>query len=364
MAELKLLIVEDDPEVIKSYKRDIKSFNLESEVKINATLIFEKDEAINLLKNKNVFFDAAIVDLKLDSANNADENYSGNEVLREIKGNLRFPVFVITGTPQHIAEDLKTESSLFKLKVRGEEDNHLQQLVDIYNTGITNILGRSGAIEKYLNEIFWKHLSNSMETWITDTSRTPEQKEKSLLRYTLSHIQEHLDLTDNGDFEHYIPSEFYIIPPVKPNIFTGDIIEYSGKRCLVLTPACDFGNRKAENILCITIKKWESLDAEFVNRPLSTGKTSVLKNHMSNKTPRYHFIPKIHNIDAGFIDFQDKITIEVGRLNNLLGKGRVIRSATISAPFLKDVISRYSSYYSRQGSPDFQTDEIYNSLFA
>lgn len=363
MAELKLLIVEDDAELIIAYNRDIKSFNLESDIKISHTQVSDKLIALSILKDKEIYFDAAIVDLKLDSNGKVDDDYSGNDVIREIKSNLRFPVFVVTGTPQHIAADLKNQSSLFKIKTRGEEDNHLQQLVDIYNTGITRILGRSGQIESYLDKIFWNHLSNSMESWIVDESRTSEEKEKALLRYTLSHIQEHLDLTENQkSFEYYTPSEFYIIPPIKPNLFTGDIVKILGNRYIVLNPACDFGNGKIENILFVTIKNWESIDSEFNNRPISKVKESKLKEHINNKIPRFHFIPKTNIINAGFIDFQDKKTYNLGRVNSLIGKDKIIRIATISTPFLKDIISRYSNYYSRQGSPDFNIDEVYKSL--
>ena len=129
MKELKLLIVEDTEDLIFSYERDIKSFNLASEVKIIPLIVKEKDQAISILKDKVQYFDAAIVDLKLDKNGLPDEDYSGNEVLREIKGNLRFPVFIITGTPNQLAEDIRQENSFFKLKPRGEEDNYLEQLV-------------------------------------------------------------------------------------------------------------------------------------------------------------------------------------------------------------------------------------------
>jgi len=364
MTELKLLIVEDDPELITAYKRDIISFNLVSEIKIKHTQVSKKEDALSILNNKDLYFDAAIVDLKLDSDEKIDNDFSGNEVIRAIKSNLRFPVFVVTGTPQDIAEDLKLESSLFKIKTRGEEDDLLQQLVNIYNTGITKILGKSGQIENYLNKIFWDHLSNSMESWIVDKARNSEEKEKALLRYTLSHIQEYLDLKENlQSFEFYTPAEFYITPPIKPNLFTGDVVKILANKYVVLNPACDFGNGKIENILFVTIKRWEVLDSEFDKRPLSKGKESKLKEHITNKIPRFHFIPKTETIDAGFIDFQDKKTFNSTRVNSLIEKNKITRIATISTPFLKDIISRYSNYYARQGSPDFNVDEVYSSLF-
>jgi hypothetical protein len=362
MSILNLLIVEDKSS--EDYLRWIKAFNLGKEVQIESTVITKKEQAVNLLSDSNVYFDAAIVDLRLSDT---EVDFGGRKIVEIIKDNLRFPIFVLTGNPEAIEDEKQNENDFFKVFVKGEEnavfDVLLDEIVKLYNTGITNILGKTGQIEKYLNDIFWNHLSNSINIWASDISRTPVQKEKALLRYTLSHIQEHLDLTENGEsFEHYTPSEFYITPPIKPNLFTGDIVKFLGNKCIVLNPACDFGNRKIDNILLITIKEWESIDAEFDKRPISKGKENKLREHISNKVPRFHFIPKTNTIDAGFIDFQDKKTYDAKRVNFLIEKDKINRIATVSAPFLKDIISRYSNYYSRQGSPDFNVDEVYNSL--
>lgn len=359
MNSLNLLIVEDDPAAIDSYKRDINSYNLTNEVKINADFKSDKDQAIDILNDNTKYFDAAIVDLKLDSGGIPDENYTGNDVLKKIKGKLRFPVFVITGTPEHLDTSLKEQNSFFKLKIRGEESNYLQELCEIYETGITNVLGRKGAIEKYLNEIFWNHLSSSIDVWIRDNGRQHEEREKALLRYTLLHMQEYID----EEIEKYHPNEFYITPPVKSELYTGDIIEYKDQKCLALTPACDFSQKNADYVLFVNIKDWETLDAEFKKRPLSGSKEQRLKSLITNKTPRYHFIPQVGSFKGAFIDFQDKSTIPTAIVENRIAKGDAKRIATVSGPFLKDIIARYSSYFSRQGSPDFNTEEIYSALF-
>lgn len=368
MKELKLLIVEDDQELITSYHRDIKSFNLDSDIKIVYELVSEKENALSILDNKEIYFDAAIVDLKLDSKGKPDDKYSGNEVIRKIKTNLRFPVFVVTGTPQHISEDLKIESSFFKIKTRGEEDNHLQQLVDIYNTGITKIINSKGLIEEFLNNIFWNHISDSINNWINDDSRSPDDKQKSLLRYTLMHMQEYID----EDIDKYHPSEFYIVKPIKQNIFTGDIITFEENRYIVLTPSCDIvlrpgGIRNTKHILFCKIKElssevknYEKLNIETV---LNDDKKRLFRYISNNSTQNFHFIPKSNSLEAGLIDFQDKKTMSEIDVNEKIANGQIIRNATVSMPFLKDIISRYSNYYSRQGSPDFNVEEVYRSLF-
>jgi CheY-like chemotaxis protein len=371
MKELKLLIVEDDQDAIKAYQRAIKAFNIErklshnNDVQIIELPIDNKDSAINALRGFENDFDAAIVDL--DLLGHGGQDSSGNDVIREIKSNLRFPVFVITGTPQHLEDDLKEQSSLFKLLTRGEEGDYLNEIFKIHQTGITQILNKKGIVENYISDIFWKHLSSSLNLWVDDTSRTPEEKEKSLLRYTLLHMLEYLD----EDSIH--PSEFYITEPVKQKLSTGDLITFSDQRWVVLTPACDFALRKGNkrNVNKAFLLRIKELSEELPNydntqkleEVSGTLQGKIEKIIANNSKPYFHFIPKHSSIDAGLIDFQDKCSIPIVEIERKIEAKEILRIATISLPFLKDLIERYSSYYSRQGSPDFNKDEVLKSLF-
>lgn len=367
MKELKLLIVEDDDNVIRGYMSNIESYNKTNhKIKIIPLIENNKDEAINHLRNSDNNFDGAIIDLDLKKSGGDDS--SGNEVIKEVKTNLRFPVFVISGTAHNIAEELNEETAFFKVRNRDDNFDFVEEMVSIYNTGITNITNRKGTIEKYISEIFWKHLSNSMELWVQDESRTSEEKENSLIRYTLLHIQEYID----EELEKYHPSEFYITKPIKKNIITGDIINYNNTDYIILTPSCDIvlrndGTRNADFILICKIKPLESIVKNYnlLNKDTSTSNDNRkrLITFLENKNQKYHFVPKSNMLEAGLIDFQDKTTIPTSSFNNLLTEGLIIRKATVSQPFLKDIISRYSNYFARQGSPDFNSDEIYNSLF-
>lgn len=358
---MKLLIVEDDKPTLQTYKDNIESFNKKSDVKIEYIIKENLGEAKNSLLSPD--FDGAIIDLKLSSSTTELE---GLEIVEEIENNQRFPIYIVSGS---IAQIEKEESAF--LKKRNRDTNFkeiLSEIVEIYKTGITNILGKKGEIDNYLNNIFWNHLSSSLDLWTNDKKRSPEEKQKSLLRYTLLHLQEYLDINSSGDLEKYHPAEFLITKPIKPNIFTGDILETKqNKRCIVLTPACDIdlknGKRKADKILTINIINPNDIDPEFSNPEMSGGKKSKISQILKNSNPRYHCIPSSKDFSIGIIDFQDKQTTHSDSLDKAIEDARTERIATISHPFLKDVIARYSNYYSRQGSPDFDSDEIYNSLF-
>lgn len=367
MKALKLLIVEDDPNVIAIYTRDIDSFNkTNTDIKIKKTILSDKDEAIEILRNSNNVFDGAVIDLDLKQSGGSDS--SGNEVIKEVKDNLRFPVFVISGTSHNLDATLSEETSFFKVRNRDDDFDFIEEIVAIYNTGITEILNRKGTIENYITDIFWNHLSDSLDLWTNDKKRSPEEKQKSLLRYTLLHLHEYLDINSSGDLEKYHPAEFLITKPIKPNLFTGDIIQTKqGKRCIVLTPACDIdlknGKRKADKILTIHIINPNDIDPEFSNPEMSSGKKNKISQILTNSIARYHCIPSSKDFSIGLIDFQDKYTTDSDSLERAIKEYRVERIATISHPFLKDIIARYSNYYSRQGSPDFDSEELFNSLF-
>ncbi|PHR72866.1 MAG: hypothetical protein COA67_03965 [Lutibacter sp.] len=360
-----ILIIEDDKDIRDSYEKQIVLYNMEaSNLEVTYELAINFEEAKSRLGEN---FDAVIIDLKLDET----LEYKGRLILESIKTNLRYISYVITGNPEIIEEEADTQNAFFKIRVKGEDDSNfylvLEEIEKTVRTGITKIIGKRGQIEKYLHDIFWLHLSNSVDLW-EDDKRSDEEKEKSLLRYTLSHMQEYLDLSSTGGLEKYHPAEFYITEPVKKNIFTGDIlITDRSERCVILTPACDIdkknGTRKADKILTLRILSPTEVDSEYGNSGMSKTKMGKFKQIIDNKIPRYHFIPKAGSIEGGIIDFQDKYTISDTDLEERIEQKHILRIATISNPFLKDVISRYSSYYSRQGSPDFDSDELIKDLF-
>lgn len=366
MEELKLLIVEDDPKVVEMYERGIKAYNLDSLVKINFEVAIDKDAAFEYLNKNIIIFDAAIVDLDLLGLGGDDR--SGNEVIRLIKGNLRFPVFVISGTPQNLDEELREQSSLFKVITRGEEGDYIDEIVKIFNTGITKILNRTGPIERYITQIFWNHISNSLDLWINDELRNFEEKQKSLLRYTLLHMQEYLELTTDSNFENYHPAEIYITPPIKNEVFTGDIIQHikSNERFIILTPSCDLAHEgKTENILLAKIDS-DILIPELKNviknpdeskGTIKNAKKDLEKIITNNKSSKYHFLPEYKSLQAGLIDFQNLKSV-----TKAIIKDEYQIEAATNSSFTKDILARFSYYYSRQGSPDFDVEEIMKSL--
>lgn len=364
MEELRILMVEDNEDIYNNvYKRNIDLFNKENiNHQITKVWIQSKDEAIEALKNPENIFEGAIVDLDLMGSGGTDS--SGNEIVKEIKENLRFPTFVITGTPHNISEELKGESTIFQVFNRDEVDFYeiLEKFKRIKETGILRILNRKGKIENLIQNIFWNHISTSLDNWALDNKRTSTEKEDSLLRYTILHMLEYLDESKVH------PSEFYITRPVKESLSTGDLITFNENRYVVLTPACDFAQQKVSKVFLLRIKdiseEVSGIEEIHAIEGLSISKKGKLEKIIRNSSSYFHFIPQHNGINAGIIDFQHKLSMPIEEMEARIGNSEIDRFATISMPFLKDLIERYSSYYARQGSPDFDSDEIINSMLS
>ncbi len=366
---LKLIIIEDNKNQIKLYEDAIEEFNKNSGIKIKSETSKNLKEGLKQIRTND--FDAAIIDLRLGSD---DMESRGKQIIREIKRNLRFPVFVLTAFPGDLDEDLKKKNVFYKVYEQTKKDTTevLEEMTDIYKTGITKIMGRRGIIEETLQKVFWESVAKSMEYWRKEVENK-DKIEKVLSRHILAHLAESLKLTEEGAFEKCHPAEVYIIPPVKKDFFTGDILKNktSEEYFLILTPACDMelrqkrdgenwvSYRNADKVILAKLIKFnqvQEVKAYIENQ--SNKKKKEVKEYIKNtKKGRYHYLPSFGSRIPGFlIDFQDINQI------NPQGLDTYNRVASINEPFLKNIIARFTSYYARQGSPDFDIDVILKKL--
>lgn len=356
-SEINLLIIEDEQDQITVYEDTINQFNKKNSIKFQKTICKTFLEGEKALLSPD--YDAAIIDLKLS----ASEELEGRKLVEAVYKKIRIPVFVYSGSISQI-DDIE-ENALLRKRLRTERLSEiLAEIVSIYNTGLTSLLRPNGIVDQKLSEIFWLHLSKDIDIWIKHNNQN------TLLRYILSHFQEHLEQTICGDFEEYHRQEIYLAPPIKKNLHTGDIVEIDGGAHLVLTPACDMviqeykiqedGTkvpiRKVENVVLARIKEFDYKNlCQNRNGIIDKGK---IKNYITNASYRYHYLPPFQKNNGFLIDFQDLSSRPYSKCLN------IIRVATIAAPFIKDIISRFANYYSRQGQPTFDQNEIVEELFA
>jgi len=346
---LNVLIVENNETDILSYLDVIKTINREQfgEFEIKPVIKETKEGGLEALDDNS--WSAAFIDLKLSTGDilNSDE---GNEIIREIYHKKRFPIYVLTNTPGEVSYEFK-ESLFLKIASKTDVDYHevFCEVIKIYKTGIINIIGRTGLIEKMLDEIFWNNISQTIEEWFLEINT-----EKQLLRFTISNLQEYLELSEAGDFDVYFPTETYIRPfNIKKFPFTGDIIKQKNDDSywIVLTPACDLAtdsSRQKPKAKHITISKIYPFEKIYNGRT----EEQIIKLKVNNLDLKYHYLPQSMLFTGGFINFQEIQSIP---LSTFLDGESISYLCVVAQSFRKDIISRFSNYFARQGQPSFST---------
>ena len=394
MNKMTLILIEDNDEEVQSCKNAVKDFNDDHK---------DKGWCIQLEPHNNIesaskalessYFDGAIIDMKL-----ADSGNEGNQALDVIRQHLkRIPVAIYTGNPD-VADgtDIPLIGLFKKAAITYKE--LIYKFWDIYKTGLTQIMGGKGQIEQSLSQIFIKYLLPEISTkptaseksnWVSYAEEDSDDTEKALLRHTLNHLIHELYKSS----ENCYPEEMYIHLPEQErpgvSVDTGCILKEKtqNKFYIVLSPACDLVERdngkcntdrallveiqildellndsghKIFNDDCFTIdknsgnkklkkilpnKQNPSLGEEYLSRT----KSDELTRYKTNYKNCYHWLPSTCYFNSGgLIDFRRISTFSQTELNDNFDAPII----QVTSPFLKDIISRFSSYYARQGQPD------------
>lgn len=356
MEALKLLLVEDNEQDITSCRNSVEVYEQQKERNI---IIVESRELKDALEKLDSSFDGAIVDLKLDRM-----EYDGNELVSTIYTKFRIPVVIFTGTPLNAIDGIPG----LRVYTKGKDGYNtiLDYFFDVYETGLTKILGGRGYIEETMHKIFWENIYPALGDWLSHVGRG-KPTEKALLRFTINHLLELID----DDLETSFPEEMYISPPLNKGIKTGSIVEkVEPKECfVVLSPACDLvirqGNIKTDNILVCKIdrsiitKAQKTLKRNNIDDAKRHSAEELLTNLVTNKHSNYyHFLPKTSHFSGGVINFRKVSTIKPAEFSSQFSKPIV----QVSQAFTKDIVARFSSYYARQGQPDFDFAALIEQL--
>lgn len=351
MSNFKLLIVEDSQkEIDENFLPTLSRFSTQQQIVIEHETALSLDDAMERLDDT---YDGVTLDLKLIRPDGTGSD-SGNDVIREIHAKYRIPIAVVTATPLDVDEEF---TPLVKVFLRDNGlDAPLEYLLHIYSIGLTKIMGGRGKIETAMNQIFWTNIIPHIDAWTVHVE--VENIESVLLRHVVSHIHELLE--DDG---HALPQEMYVSPPISATLRTGSILkkkdvdEYS----VVLSPPCDLiirasGKCKTDKILICDIENFEVVKNNALNGIMNSSKRKsrlekILKN---SETEYYHWLPKTSVFAGGVVNFRWVSSLDPDKVNDLYETP----VTQIAAPFIKDLLSRFSGYYARQGQPDFDVKKL------
>ena len=357
MNTLRLLIVEDNEDDMNTCRETVKRYEADKDDKddkgdkVELVECESVAEALQEFEKSNAF-DGAIIDLKL-----GNEGNEGNQVINKIaESSFRIPIAVLTGTPNPVDSDVSYIKVFKKGDIGAGYKELLDRFWDIYNTGLTRIMGGRGIIEENLSKVFQDNLmpKKYRKKWIEYGKADSVRTEKALLRHTLNHL---LQLLDNDEGRCF-PEEVYLAPPLTDKIQTGNIVQRkdSDQRFAVMNPACDLAARKegainTDLILLVEIEKETVVVNTALNRNQRKSRLSEVRR---NKLFYYHWLPKTDFFDGGFLNFRKLSTVTKEGYDQQFNKLEI----QISPFFIKDMVARFSSYYARQGQPDIDDEFI------
>ena len=356
---IKLLYVEDEQDEIDTFRLTVDFFNEGRDEVVELVVYNNAQEAIDKVDST---FDGAIVDLKLRQSDqtSAESSGEGNRVVEEVvKKLLRLPVVIYTGTP----DEVDGAFNYVKVCKKGEtsQESILELFDRIHSTGLTKILGGRGLVEEKLAEVFRNNLMPQLETWIRYSEINRERTENALLRFTLNHLIHHIDL----NAEEYFYHEVFVAPPPTDNYNTGSILRQkkTGSYAIVLNPACDLvvrdnGKPKAQKLLLVALRDGAELESKETDGVKPAKIAAVIKRfRRTGANPFYHWLPALEvdqlKFQGGYIDFRDVSSVEIDSCREEY-EGPILQTA---APFIKDIIARFSAFYARQGQPEIYHDE-------
>lgn len=343
MRMYKFLLIEDSADDYGAFQDTVRRLNAEADQELYNLEIADTYEAG--MEKLSGQLNGVIVDIKLDG------NHTGNDIIHEIVDNFRVPVAIFTGTPD--IDELNNVSSIQVYK-KGEASHEdiIRELCAVSDTGLFNVLGGTGIIERTMTQIFWNNLYPQIELWKEKKAQGIET-EKVLLRYAVSHIQELMD----AEVPAYVTEEMYISPPISENIKTGTIFKHLKENlfCIVLSPPCDLANHggkfKTDQILICEIDNHDVVNNDVANKKTKKGdkKKEIQKAITNNYTAYYHWLPKNTLFEGGYINFRKVKTYQPEKFVEEYGLPKV----KVQEYFVKNILNRFSAYYARQGQPDF-----------
>ena len=380
MSDINFLFIDDESTQEELFQEAIDEINAEDKSNnLTYKAVKTPEEAmIELYKNN---FQAIITDLKLNNSDNIstdDEKISGNLLLNQIIEKEIIPIVVRTGFPSKVSENIDKDIVRVISKDTPLYDV-IKDLIEKYSNSVFKIFGSRGKINNNIKELFWKIMPQCFDNHNNDISLLPSDKQEAvIIRYISSWFSNKYMFDDKYiDVE---PIEMYMFPNPIEQVCTCDIYkktigEDEYEHFIVLTPSCDLANKKIDEVILCKIKKHEEIQSfidslnTYKSKSDKDPKFKKAKDSLSkwfrNSHPdslRYHFLPKVNIFDGGFIDFRSIIVLNYDKNSGMISDTGYSKVGVITESFKRDVVSRFSSYYHRQGQPEFNCESVLNKL--
>lgn len=319
--------------------------------------------------------DLIVLDLRDDSIEmeDADTELPGERVFKQIKKNFFLPVIFHTAYAERVGS---LRSSFVKVVTRGSNPTKLRNAIkEIFQTKVLQLLRH---LEDEKREHMWERILKNEANFLnqdpTDLSYSLARRLANVLESSsIKRFLAGAEATGAHEELEIHPIEMYIYPSVHPELLACDILKLGRTYWIVLTPSCDIVLKKATTLLLAKCFKIEDqAEHKKISAKIQTGaqpskneKMSMLNLIGNNRQmegekfqpERYAFLPKTFFIPDLVVDFQH---LERKSLKQLPITKRI---ASLESPYSESLISRFTRYFGRLGTPNLDKEIAYKRMF-
>ncbi|MFA4849998.1 MAG: response regulator [Methanoregula sp.] len=382
-----VFIIDDDKEILKNLKKSLNNKVIPgTKEKIHVTTSNNFDLALNEFESER--FDLVIVDVRKGPVKpgiDPDEE-AGEATIRQIREKKFLPVIFYTGLPNKVKH---LESPHVKIITKPSPPEKILEIMKTILEAPLHLINR--ALIKHLEKIqatyMWEFVDNFHKQYGYDVD-THEIAYLLARRMSLSLSDDGIKsfLKESGGPKGFYetgskihPMQYYVIPPVfsiaqAGDLFFGKVETKTDSYWCLLTPTCDIephrkGKKvppewftKAEYVVfakCVPLKEqseysnwYEELKItkKTDNKHVSPLMGILTNNRKTNGQPeRFVFLPGVLSIPDLIIDFQQ---LKIAKLEILKDTDKLKRIASIDPPYSDSILSKFSRYFGRVGTPD------------
>ena len=370
-----LLFVDDEPKFCDEVKQYLEDEHLGSpNEKMSVKTLTDFNKALEALEQHR--FDLLILDVRLGLHDEFPEEEVGIKTLEEIQQRRFVPVIFYTGLPRLVQEH---QTSIIQVVRKSEGLPRLLEVVkNIFDTPLPTV---NRALIKHLETVqrdyMWGFVAQHEAEFINTSDRTAlayllaRRLAMSLSGPGIEQLSQ--DLGDSTEFSldegRVHPMQYYVMPPVEISPLTGDLyrvrIGQQDQYWVLLTPSCDLvkGREKAKWVLmapCVLLTEEQEYQ-DWHDNPSNTKKKklkSLLGNNRSNghQPERFYFLPGALDLPEMVVDFQQVVTLPRVQLESW------DQVASLDSPFAEALLTRFTRYFGRLGTPDLDIDFVLNRL--
>lgn len=327
------------------------------------------------------FTDVVILDVMKDhGVSAANPELAGRDAFDRLRGKVFLPVIFYTGFANHV-EDLEEDLKLLRVVAKGNADRLLLAVREVLGEGLPS-LNRN--LVEMLREVqrsyMWEFVA---QHWpVFRSQQDPAALAHLLVRRFALTLQADgaaalvpgLSGAEGGAPAGHAdgkvhPISMYVMPPIPDATpMAGDVrrgqIDGAGDHWIVLTPSCDFAQGKADTVLlagCEQLQGQPEL-TKFLAEPEDGNRRGALKGLMKNgsvkgrQADRYHFLPGVLDFPDLLVDLRALKTVSRNEFDEL---GPVV---SLDAPFAEALLTQFSRYVGRLGTPDPDFDLVIERL--